>query len=109
MKTIRIGGALGYWGDRTDALADLLGGGPLDYVIMDYLAEITMSILQKQRQKDPRLGYAHDFVPLVKSVLPLLRRSGARLIADAGGLNPLGCADALVAAARAFATQSGQV
>ena len=101
MKTIRIGGALGYWGDRTDALADLLGGGPLDYVIMDYLAEITMSILQKQRQKDPRLGYAHDFVPLVKSLLPLLRRSGARLIADAGGLNPLGCADALVAAARA--------
>jgi len=100
MKTIRIGGALGYWGDRTDALADLLGGGPLDYVIMDYLAEITMSILQKQRQKDPRLGYAHDFVPLVKSVLPSLRRSGARLIADAGGLNPLGCADALVAAAR---------
>src|SRR5262245_12329972 len=100
MKTIRIGGALGFWGDRNDALRDLVEGGPLDYVIMDYLAEITMSILQKQRQKDPRLGYAHDFVPLVAKVLAALRRRGVRLIADAGGLNPIGCADALVAAAR---------
>ncbi|MGD0102241.1 MAG: acyclic terpene utilization AtuA family protein, partial [Acidobacteriota bacterium] len=48
MKTIRIGGALGYWGDRSDAILDLLNGGPLDYVIMDYLAEVTMSILRKQ-------------------------------------------------------------
>src|SRR5262245_43172130 len=100
MKKIRIGGGLGYWGDRADALFDLLRGGPLDYVILDYLAEITMSILQKQRQKDPRLGYAHDFVPLVKRALPLLREKRVRLIADSGGLNPLGCADALLAAAR---------
>lgn len=99
MKTIRIGGALGFWGDRNDALLDLLQGGPLDYVIMDYLAEITMSILQKQRLKDPRMGYAHDFVPLVKSALPLLRKNRVKLIADAGGLNPLGCAEALVAMA----------
>jgi hypothetical protein len=48
MRTVRIGGALGYWGDRSDALLDLVTGGPLDYVIMDYLAEVTMSILQKQ-------------------------------------------------------------
>jgi Acyclic terpene utilisation family protein AtuA len=100
MKTIRIGGGLGYWGDRNDALMDLLRGGPLDYVIMDYLAEITMSILQKQRLKDPRMGYAHDFVPLVKTALPLLRQNRVRLIADAGGLNPLGLADALVAMTR---------
>ncbi len=100
MKTIRIGGALGFWGDRNDALLDLLRGGPLDYVIMDYLAEITMSILQKQRLKDPRTGYAHDFVTLVKTALPLLRKNGVRLVADAGGLNPLGCADALLAMAR---------
>lgn len=63
MEMIRIGGGLGYWGDRTDALFDLLEGGPLDYVIMDYLAEVTLSILQKQRMKDPALGYAHDFIP----------------------------------------------
>jgi len=59
-----------------------------------------MSILQKQRSRDPRMGYAHDFVPLVKTALPLLRKYGTRLIANAGGLNPLGCADALLAMAR---------
>jgi len=100
MKTLRIGGALGYWGDRNDALLDLLRGGPLDYIIMDYLAEITMSILQKQRAKDPKLGYAHDFVPLMREALPLLRKNGIRLMADSGGLNPVGCAEALLLAAR---------
>ncbi len=100
MKTIRIGGALGYWGDRNDALPELLRGGPLDYVIMDYLAEVTMSILQKQRSKDPKLGYPRDFVPLLKQVLPLLLRNRVRLITDAGGLDPPGLADALVIAAR---------
>ncbi|HYK91781.1 MAG TPA: acyclic terpene utilization AtuA family protein, partial [Acidobacteriota bacterium] len=100
MKTIRIGGALGYWGDRSDALLDLLRGGPLDYVILDYLAEVTMSILQKQRSKNAGLGYPHDFVPLIKQALPLLRRSGVRLVADAGGLNPMGLAEALVEVAR---------
>jgi hypothetical protein len=100
MKKIRIGGALGYWGDRSDALADLLGGGPLDYVIMDYLAEVTMSILQKQRAKNPGHGYPHDFIPLMKQVLPLLRKTRARLLTDAGGLDPQGLAEALIEAAR---------
>jgi hypothetical protein len=100
MKTIRIGGALGYWGDRSDALIDLLEGGPLDYVIMDYLAEVTMSILQKQRARNPKLGYPHDFVPLMKRALPLLRERRVRLITNAGGLNPLGLAEALISTAR---------
>jgi hypothetical protein len=100
MKTIRIGGALGYWGDRSDALIDLLNGGPLDYVIMDYLAEVTMSILQKQLSKNPVLGYPHDFVPLMKEALPLLHKNRVCLITDAGGLNPLGLAEALLSAAR---------
>ncbi len=100
MKSIRIGGALGYWGDRTDALPDLLRGGTLDYVIMDYLAEVTMSILQKQRSREPELGYPRDFVPLIRQVLPLLRRNGVRLVTNAGGLNPQGLAVALLAAAR---------
>jgi len=100
MKTIRIGGALGYWGDRSDALADLLNGGPLDYVIMDYLAEVTMSILQKQYEKNPGLGYPHDFVPLMKQALPILHDRRVRLITNAGGLNPLGLAKALRSAAR---------
>jgi hypothetical protein len=100
MKKIRIGGALGFWGDRADAVLDLLQGGPLDYVIMDYLAEVTMSILQKQRMRDPGLGYPQDFVPLMKQVLPLLHRRGVRLVTDAGGLNPLGLADMIVSIAR---------
>jgi len=100
MKTIRIGGALGYWGDRSDALIDLLEGGPLHYVIMDYLAEVTMSILRKQEIKHPGLGYPHDFVPLMKRALPLLRERGVRLITDAGGLNPLGLAGVLLSTAR---------
>ncbi len=100
MKTIRIGGALGFWGGRSDALLDLIAGGPLDYAIMDYLAEVTMSILQKQRMKDPGLGYPADFVTLIKHALPLLSRHRVRLITNAGGLNPLSLAETIVALAR---------
>jgi hypothetical protein len=96
MKTVRVGGALGYWGDRSDALLDLLRGGPLDYVMMDYLAEVTLSILQKQQQKAPGFGYPQDFLALMKQALPLLRETGVRLATNAGGLNPLGLADALI-------------
>jgi hypothetical protein len=100
MKTIRIGGALGYWGDRSDALIDLLEGGPLDYVIMDYLSEVTMSILRKQEIKEIGPGYPHDFLPLMKQALPLLRKHRVRLITDAGGLNPLGLAHALISTSK---------
>jgi hypothetical protein len=100
LESIRIGGALGYWGDRSDALLDLLTGGPLDYVIMDYLAEITMSILQKQKIKDQDSGCPRDFVPLMARALPLLREKRVRLITDAGGLDPLALADALIPVAR---------
>ncbi len=100
MRKIRVGGALGFWGDRADAIFDLIRGGPLDYVIMDYLAEVTLSILQKQRMRDPALGYPQDFVPLMKQVLPLLHKHHIRLVTDAGGLNPLGLADVIVAMAR---------
>ncbi len=95
MKQIRIGGALGYWGDRNDALIDLLTGGPLDYVIMDYLAEVTMSILQKQVGRKGGPGYPHDFIPLMREALPLLHKHRVRLITDAGGLDPQGLAEAL--------------
>lgn len=100
VKNIRIGGALGFWGDRSDAVIDLIRSGPLDYVIMDYLAEVTMSILQKQRMRDPSLGYPQDFAMLMKQVLPLLCQHGVRLVTDAGGLNPLGLADTMVSLAR---------
>ena len=94
-RTIRIGGAAGFWGDSRIALPQLLDGGQLDYVSFDYLAEITMSILARARAKEPTLGYATDFVDLVARHLPQIAAQKVRLLANAGGLNPRACADAL--------------
>ncbi len=101
MKNVRIGGALGFWGDRRDAILDILNGGPLDYVMMDYLSEVTLSILQKQRLKNPQMGYAHDFVSTIKPALKLIVEKRVKLITNAGGLNPAACAQALMAMAKA--------
>ena len=79
----------------------LLQGGPLDYLTLDYLAEITMSILQKQRARDPRLGFAHDFAGLVKRAGPHIVEKGVKIVANAGGINPEGCAQAVGAALQA--------
>lgn len=89
-KMIRIGNAGGYWGDDLDALRRQLTGGPLDYVTMDFLAEITMSILRKQQLKDPRLGYARDFVTQLETCLPIIAEKGVKVITNAGGINPEG-------------------
>jgi hypothetical protein len=95
MKTIRIGNASGYWGDDPNALRRQVQKGNLDYITMDFLAEITMSILQKQRQKNPELGYAKDFVPMVMEVLPELLENKTTLITNAGGINPEACCEAI--------------
>ncbi len=89
---IRIANGQGFWGDWLDAPVRLLEQGPLDYLTLDYLAEVTMAILQKQKQRDPSLGYAKDFPPLVARLAPLARRGGVRIVANAGGLNPHACA-----------------
>ena len=94
-RTIRIGGAAGFWGDSSIALPQLLDGGQLDYVSFDYLAEITMSILARARAKDPALGYATDFVELVGRHLPAIAAQGVKLLSNAGGLHPVACAEAL--------------
>lgn len=91
-KVVRVGNAGGYWGDDLDALYRQLQGGKLDYVTLDFLAEITMSILQKQRSRNPDLGYATDFVEQMRTCLPALGRPRTRIISNAGGINPLGCA-----------------
>jgi hypothetical protein len=70
-------------------------GGPIDYLMLDYLAEVTMSILQKQKERDPKLGYARDFVGAVESILPAIVERGVRVIANAGGVNPPACAEAV--------------
>ncbi|MEZ4386155.1 MAG: acyclic terpene utilization AtuA family protein [Candidatus Krumholzibacteriia bacterium] len=99
-RTIRIGNAGGYWGDDPDALRRQIEGGPLDYVTLDYLAEVTMSILQGQRRKNPELGYATDFLGQMRQCLPLMVQKDVTVITNAGGINPLGLGRALHALAR---------
>lgn len=96
METIRIGNASAFWGDSNDAPARLVEqASDLDYLTLDYLAEVSMSILAKQRERDPAAGYARDFVSVVAS-LARFWKSGRqlRVVTNAGGLNPAGCAEA---------------
>lgn len=95
MRVVRVANAAGYWGDDPDALRRQVEDGPIDYLTADYLAEITMAILQKMAAKDPALGYATDFVPAALSVLPALVEKGVKLVTNAGGVNPTACAEAL--------------
>jgi acyclic terpene utilization AtuA family protein len=95
MKTIRIAAGQGFWGDLPDAPVRQVEGGPIDYLMLDYLAEVTMSIMQKQRSRDPLAGYAKDFVPLMKQILPACVERNIRVTANAGGVNVEGCANAV--------------
>src|SRR5690606_2723233 len=97
---VRIGGASGFWGDTAIASPQLLERGEVDFLVFDYLAEVTMSILAAKRAKDAAQGYANDFVDItMRSLLPAIRRQNVRVIANAGGVNPLACRDALAAVA----------
>jgi hypothetical protein len=89
---IRIANGQGFWGDWLEAPVRLVEQGPIDYLALDYLAEITMSILEKQKQADPNLGYARDFPPLVARIARQIRERGVAVIANAGGVNPAACA-----------------
>jgi len=89
---IRIANGQGFWGDWLEAPVRLLEEGPIDFLTLDYLAEITMSIVQKQKQADPNLGYATDFPPLIGRVAARLREHDVKVIANAGGVNPIACA-----------------
>lgn len=94
-ETIRIAAGQGFWGDLPDAPVRQVEEGPIDYLMLDYLAEVTMSIMQKQKARDPNAGYARDFVPLMKQVLPRCVERGIKVIANAGGVNVEGCAAAV--------------
>lgn len=97
---VRIGGASGFWGDSMVGAPQLVNSGQIDYLVFDYLAETTMAILAAARSKKPELGYATDFVDIaMKAVLPEVMRRGIKVVANAGGINPQGCADALKALA----------
>lgn len=99
-KTIRIAAGQGFWGDLPDAPVRQVEGGPIDYLMLDYLAEVTMSIMQKQKARDPSAGYARDFVPLMKRILPACVERDIKVTANAGGVNVHGCALAVRDAAR---------
>jgi hypothetical protein len=94
-QKIRIAAGQGFWGDLPEAPVRQVEGGPIDYLMLDYLAEVTMSIMQKQRSRDPAAGYAKDFVPLMKQILPACVERNIRVTANAGGVNVAGCAAAV--------------
>jgi hypothetical protein len=99
-RIVRIGGASGFWGDSCVGAPQLVGSGQIDYLVFDYLAELTMSILAGARLKRPELGYATDFVSVaMKAVLRDVVDKGIRVVSNAGGVNPQGCAAALAALA----------
>jgi len=94
-EIVRVASGQGFWGDSLEAPRQQVEGGPVDYLMLDYLAEVTMSILQKQKERDPSLGYARDFVGAIESVLPGITDRGVKVIANAGGVNPPACAAAI--------------
>lgn len=100
VKKIRIASGQGFWGDLPDAPVRQVEGGPIDYLMLDYLAEVTMSIMQKQRSRDPSAGYAKDFVLLMRQILPACVERNIKVTANAGGVNVEGCARAVQEVAR---------
>ena len=100
MKSVRIANGQGFWGDSLQAPIEQVRRGPIDYLTLDYLAEITMSIMQKQRARDPRSGYARDFVAMIEEILPDLIERKIKVVANAGGVNPEACRDAVIDAAQ---------
>lgn len=99
-EKIRIASGQGFWGDLVDAPYKQATGGPVDYIMMDYLAEVTMSILQKQKLKDPNLGYARDIPPLMNRLLPVIKEKNIKVITNGGGVNPFACKDAIFEVAK---------
>ena len=99
-RVIRIGNGQGFWGDSLDAPLDLLSRGALDYLGLDYLAEVTLSIMMRQKLRDPQKGYAADFIALLRRALPLIVERGVKVVTNAGGLNAAACREGVFRVAR---------
>jgi hypothetical protein len=94
-QTVRVASGQGFWGDLLTAPVDQVRKGPIDYLMLDYLAEVTMSIMQKQCARDPKAGYAKDFVALMREILPDCVEKNIKVLSNAGGVNVSGCAAAI--------------
>lgn len=101
-EKIRIASGQGFWGDLIDAPVHQVTAGQVDYLVMDYLAEVTMSILQKQKNKNPKLGYAKDIPELMKTILPVCKEKNIKVITNGGGVNPEACTEAIFDVARSL-------
>ena len=99
-KIVRIANGQGFWGDSILAPIRLVREGPIDYLTLDYLAEVTMSIMQKLKQRDPSQGYATDFIHLLDRILPEIIEKDIKVIANAGGVNARGCVEAIAEMAK---------
>ncbi|MGB7200641.1 MAG: acyclic terpene utilization AtuA family protein [Pyrinomonadaceae bacterium] len=102
---VRVAGGQGFWGDLLTAPIDQVRKGPIDYLMLDYLAEVTMSIVQKQKARDPNAGYARDFVTLMQEILPDCVEKNIKVLSNAGGVNVEGCAAAIRDVARDLGLQ----
>lgn len=102
-NAVRIGNCSGFYGDRMAAMREMLTGGELDYLTGDYLAELTMLILGRDKMKSPDRGYAKTFLTQLEECLGLAHERGVKIVTNAGGLNPAGLADAV----RTLATRLG--
>ncbi|HQX57471.1 MAG TPA: DUF1446 domain-containing protein [Pyrinomonadaceae bacterium] len=99
-EIVRVAGGQGFWGDLLTAPVDQVRNGPIDYLMLDYLAEVTMSIVQKQKLRDPKAGFARDFVTLMQEILPDCVEKNIKVLSNAGGVNVEGCAAAICEVAR---------
>ena len=100
-KLVRIGCGAGFWGDSGEGPKQLVESGQIDYLILDYLAEITMSLLARARTKDPAAGYATDFPDVIARLAPQIKQHGIRVVTNAGGVNPKACQEVLAAKLKA--------
>ena len=101
-KIVRVGGAAGFWGDSPEGARQLVTRGNIDYLVFDYLAEITLALLARIRARKPDLGYVPDFVEVVGGLLPEITRRGIRVVSNGGGMNPQGAAAELARRAAAL-------
>lgn len=99
-EKIRIAAGQGFWGDLLTAPLDQVTKGPIDYLVMDFLAEVTMSILHKQKNRNPELGYAKDLVSITDEILPICVEKKIKIVTNGGGVNPEGCCEAILRCAR---------